>query len=617
MSRNIDIFISNVNPTQTIQVCARNNAECRSWTFNNNPCQSANNATTVLPRQNGRITISSLAGDNICLALWTIPVTIPNPPPNSTINLPITSNSSGFEVQWSVGEIQLVKTLCQTSVPGNVIPQIVDFYYDNNTTSPILVCINQPTSCIQTRGNNCGPNAILVAPGQLFHLQVGSLATSAICVNSWSNPNTLPSTAPPTFTTEFGLDSSLTTALITANQNFFFPTSYYTCTPSTTPLTTVVVNNCYDVTMVINQLLNGGFINVPTVTPLNPRGSVTIQISQGALIRLSDTNGIRVSNPYIVPTAPGPVTVFFEADGTNNPTSCGVMPIIPRVTINNCNTNFDGILEVLDIIIGQWVTFTDPLTGQIVTIPRSGSRTVSIPANTNIRLNYGGNNVTQSFTIPNQATVSVYFLPNGIPSTSQICPVQNPQSGGALLFSGHNGTTAGVVRNNGVTAGIVRNNGVTAGVVRTNGTTFIGSATGPVAGPVLTSNVTINNCFDTNLTVQTSFDGTTWTNLNNISVNSKSNKIVAIVRGLMVRLANSSESTTSGSFTVPFAVTSKVFFQANGDVSTTTCEEERLVGLFVSIIVIIIIIIVVIILLFMLAPRAKPESSAQMQVMHG
>ena len=611
MAQKIDIFVSNVNPTQTIQICARTNTNCSSWTFNNNPCQFANNLTTIGPRQNGLISLAVNVNDNICLAVWTTPTIINNPPPNSTIDLPVTANSSGFELQWSTGLIQLIKTLCMTSVPGNTIPQIVDFYYQNNTRSQILVCVNTTFSCNNlNRGTNCGVNAITVNPGQLFRTQIGSLTNNAVCIASWANSNGLPSSAPPTNVTTIGPNSSISSILIDVSPtNTFCSTTYFTCDPSVSPLTILNINNCYDVFMIIQRLMDGNYVTVQTASPLNPNSSVTVQLPQGTMIRLIDISGTRVSGIFTVPAGPGPATVFFRSDGTNNPNSCGISPPPPvnsRVTVNNCNTIKNGLLEVFNGSTGQWISFIDPSTGQSVIISLSSNRTVFIPAGTNIRINYGSGDITQPFTVPNQATVNVYFLPDGTPSTSQICPVLTPPAGGALFSNSNNGTTAGLIRTNGTTAGIIRTNGTTF-VGRTNGTTAFTSNNNVNNVELPTSNVTITNCFDTNLNVQTSTDnGSTWITLPNTSVNAKSSKSVAIIQGLMIRLSNG--TTTSGSFTVPNADTSKVFFQANGGVSTTTCDEENRAGFFITIIVVVIIIIIILILLFALAPKAKPKA---------
>ena len=629
MARNIDIFMSNA-AGQTIQVCARANANCGSWTLINNPCQLTNNPTNILPGQTGRVSLNANTNDNICLALWDGPSIIANTPPTRTIELPITSNSSGFEIQWSSGVLRLIRTLCMTSVPANISSGDPIVYYQNNTFGTVLVCIDSIFGCTdQTRGNNnCGPNAIAVTPGQLFRAPIANFRT-ALCIASWLNPDFLPGTAPPTNITTIGPDPSISAILINVSPiGIFSSTTYYTCDPTTGPPTTVIVHNCYNVTMTINQIIDGVPIVVPTTAPLTSMTSATIRISQGALIRLIDLNGIRVSNPYIVPVGSGPSTVFFKSDGTNNSTSCGITPFNPSVTITNCNNNFDAIVEVLDINRGLWVNYIDPTINQSIIIPKTGSRTVSLPVDTNIRLNYIDNNLSQSFAIPNQATVSVYFLPDGIPSTSQICPVLTPPTGGALFGNSNNGTTAGLIRTNGTTAGlirtngtttgVIRNNGTTTGVIRNNGTTFVGRTNGTTASAtsangtlvdIVNNKVTINNCFDSNLNVQISIDnGTNWGNVANTSVNSKSSKVVSILRGLRLRLANSNETTTSGTFTVPNTATSTVFFQANGNVSTSTCDEENRAGFFITIIVVIIIIIIILILLFAFAPKAKPEA---------
>ncbi len=556
MARNIDIFVLNTSSTTTIHVCARANTNCQFWTFNDNSCQLDNNLTTILPNQTGRISLNANTGNNICFALWDGPSIIASTPPTRTIELPITSNSSGFEIRWSSGVLRLIRTLCMTSVPANTSSEAPVVYYQNNTSSTVLVCINGTFNCTsQTRGNNCAPNTITVTPGQLFRTPIASfLGTSAVCITSWLNPDILLSTAPPTNITTVGPDSSISAILINVSPSgVFSSTTHYTCDPTTGPLTTVIVNNCYDVTMTINQIIDSVPIVVPTTSPLDSGTYATIQISKGASIMLFDMNRIRVSNTYIVPEDEGPLTVYFRADNSIDFDSCGITPIIPRVTINNCNTNFNGTLEVVNELTGLWVTFNDP-TGQPVIIPRSGgSRTFSLPVNTKIRLNYGDNNITQSFLVSNPSIVNVFFLPNGTASTSQVCPI---------LLS------------------------------------------------LKSSNVTINNCFNSNLNLQSSTDGKTWKTINGTTVNAKSSSTVSMEQGLVIRLAHSNETTTSGTFTVPNTATSTVFFQSNGDVSTTTCAEESRTGFFMSIIVIISIIIIIIILLFVFAPRAKTEGSA-------
>ncbi len=553
MARNIDIFVLNTSSTTTIHVCARANTNCQFWTFNDNSCQLDNNLTTILPNQTGRISLNANNSDNICFAIWVLTGASGNPGPREIIKLRVTSDTSGFVIQWPVILVELFKRLCMTSAPGNIITTDIDFFYQNNTSSQALLCIDNTFNCSSlTRGTNCGANAITVNPGQLFRTTIAPVNNNAACIASWVDFNSLPSNAPPTNITTIGPDSSIISQLINISSGgVFSSTTYYTCTPSIP--TTVIVNNCYDVTMTINQIIDSVPIVVPTTSPLDSGTYATIQISKGASIMLFDMNRIRVSNTYIVPEDEGPLTVYFRADNSIDFDSCGITPIIPRVTINNCNTNFNGTLEVVNELTGLWVTFNDP-TGQPVIIPRSGgSRTFSLPVNTKIRLNYGDNNITQSFLVSNPSIVNVFFLPNGTASTSQVCPI---------LLS------------------------------------------------LKSSNVTINNCFNSNLNLQSSTDGKTWKTINGTTVNAKSSSTVSMEQGLFIRLANSNETTTSGTFTVPNTATSTVFFQSNGDVSTTTCAEESRTGFFMSIIVIISIIIIIIILLFVFAPRAKTEGPA-------
>lgn len=661
MARNIDIFIKNISST-TIQVCARVNADCGNWTFGNNPCQLANNFTTITNSEPGRISLTASTNDNICLALWRLGFSLPNETPVGTITLPITANTSGFKLQWSGGLLQLDKALCMTSVPGNTILQQVDFYYQNNTSSPILVCVNSITTCTDfTRGNNCAPNTRLINPGQLLGARL--LPRRESCIASWIAPDALPSTAPPTDITTIRVDFSITAIFITVSAAGAFSTTiFYTCDPSTTPITLVNVHNCYEVDMTIQKLEDGVYVDQLT-NSVKARDMNIIQIGlpQGTIIRLIDSDSIRISDDYTIGMAPGPETVFFTADGKNNPSACGTAPTLPIVTINNCNARF-GTIEVFR-------TDTDiyaPLKG-IPRIPgNGGSATVTLPDGTRIRLDYGPNNDPSSpFSIPNQETVNVSFLDDGTPSTDQMCPTAPPPvilviinmfncytqnlfaqelknnvwtnildtvpPGGVpppLVVDANSIGLAAI--NNGTQIRLVNDDmsiisaiftvpnttSISKVFFRTDGTA---STTTCVLGgslpppPTGSSNITVNNCFDTSLNIQASPNGNTWTDVSGPSVSTDDSRTVVIQQGFKVRLANSDETTISGTFTVPTSSTSTVFFQSGGGVSTSSCEPERRTGLIIIIIVIVVVIIIIIIILIVVfSSGSKPKSSGEL-----
>ncbi len=671
MARNIDIFMLNFT-NQNIQICARTNVDCGSWTLNNNPCQLANNFTTILATQNGHLSLNASTGDNICLALWTIPpLTIrPNPPPNSIINLPVTANSSGYIVQWSRQQIELLRNLCNNSTPANTTPFFGRLFYQNNSPSPVLICIGTNNSCASlTRGINCGSNAITIQSGQLFSTTFAPVNTTAACIASWINPSALPSTAPPTNVTTIGPDSSIISQLINVSStNVFSTTTYFSCDPTTAPLTTLNIHNCYDVTMFTHRLVNGNYVTVVQGS-IASMGMISIGIPQGSMIRLEDSLGIRKSQSFTVPPAPGPVTVFFRADGTNDPTSCGTAPIIPRVTINNCNLIVDGTTQVFNVVSQTWINFQNPDTKTSLIIPAAnGSGTASFPAGTSIRLSYFSSDIptttTDPFTVLSQATVNVSFLPSGAPSTTLVCPALPPPTfmsvavtmnncfgqqlnvqhfvdtvwvnlppgpigGGTVFIPG--GGRINIVLDSGIQLRLASADtppSITSGsstVPDTSSTATIffrtsgvnsgttcdinGNGNGPP--PAGSSSVTINNCFDTTLNVQTSPDGSTWTTVSGISISANGSRTLVIQQALMVRLANNAETTISGTFTVPTSSTSTVFFRSNGDVSTTSCQaEQRRTGLIIAIIVIVVVIIIIIIILIVVfSSGSKPKSS--------
>ena len=176
-------------------------------------------------------------------------------------------------------------------------------------------------------------------------------------------------------------------------------------------------------TMLLQRMMNDNYVIVQIASSLDPGREVPVQLPQETMIRLVDASGIRVSMPFTVPAAPGPATVFFRANGTNDPTSCGTPPVIPRVTINNCNLTINGITEVFSMVLNAWIPFQDPT---LLVIPAAnGSRTASFPAGTRIRLNYSGD-TTDSFLVPSQNTTVSFLRDGGTPSTSEVCKAVPP-----------------------------------------------------------------------------------------------------------------------------------------------------------------------------------------------
>ncbi len=529
--------------TNPISVCSSATADCSQWTFGNNPCTS--NPQIVMPNPNNIVDIRAAplpSNGTFCVASWVNPATRQNTDaPTSVITF---GPQSATKI--NCGSIEAVANAQQAD----------NYVASNNFTCPV---VSRPTSEITL--HNCyfvDMNVqIQNSTGQFINL---SGSGSQVIGNSFQLLILPQQSVVRLSTTDGSVISGIFTVPV-QNTNAFFRRDGTTNTIGCAATSSVKINSCYDILMnlqIMDTLGNWAFVHVGIqLVTIQPHSSNVTPLPQGGIIRLLSNDGRTTSAQYTIPSG-AMDEIFFLVNMNTNTSGC---PGTSSVKINNCN-DFVMNLQIMNAD-GDWVPVQ--IDGQNVTIPASGSNTVTLPQGGTIRLsNISGGAISAEYTIPATTTDQIYFLADNVAASTFSCTA--------------------------------------------------------------VTSVTLNNCFTVNMNLQILDASNNWVLVQisgtTVSIAPSGSSVPALPQGSVIRLINDGENIISGQFTVPQSSRSTVFFRSDNTVSTSSCTDpvngngngepsffRRFWWLFLILVIIIIIIIIVVIIA---AKRKKPEESTEL-----